>query len=209
MKLNLHTDDHGNPQPEPPWNLDTMTPSGSCHRHESGGCQGSSGHRPPASPTLPRQWNGPLKHWSLAGRMFYMGAGTSGRLGVLDAAECPPTFGVSPDLIGRPDCRRGDRLSSKQWRARKTAGSWVREDLTFPPSHQAKTWWWESPPADVLPTSWVAWSWPVQEGCRTVAISCNANCRRSAKRQIWPLRWWSGPRLSPAPHGSRPAQPKS
>lgn len=33
------------------------------------------------------------------GRVFYMGAGTSGRLGVLDASECPPTFGVSPDLI--------------------------------------------------------------------------------------------------------------
>lgn len=33
------------------------------------------------------------------GRIFYMGAGTSGRLGVLDAAECPPTFGVSPDTV--------------------------------------------------------------------------------------------------------------
>ena len=33
------------------------------------------------------------------GRLFYVGTGTSGRLGVLDAAECPPTFGVSPDLI--------------------------------------------------------------------------------------------------------------
>ena len=33
------------------------------------------------------------------GRVFYMGAGTSGRLGVLDASECPPTFGVSPDLV--------------------------------------------------------------------------------------------------------------
>lgn len=33
------------------------------------------------------------------GRLIYMGAGTSGRLGVLDAVECPPTFGVSPDLI--------------------------------------------------------------------------------------------------------------
>ena len=33
------------------------------------------------------------------GRLFYIGTGTSGRLGVLDAAECPPTFGVSPDLI--------------------------------------------------------------------------------------------------------------
>lgn len=33
------------------------------------------------------------------GRLIYMGAGTSGRLGVLDAAECPPTFGVSPETV--------------------------------------------------------------------------------------------------------------
>ena len=33
------------------------------------------------------------------GRLFYMGAGTSGRLGVLDAAECPPTFGVPKEMV--------------------------------------------------------------------------------------------------------------
>lgn len=33
------------------------------------------------------------------GRLLYIGAGTSGRLGVLDASECPPTFGVSPHMI--------------------------------------------------------------------------------------------------------------
>ena len=33
------------------------------------------------------------------GRLFYIGAGTSGRLGVVDASECPPTFGVSFDLV--------------------------------------------------------------------------------------------------------------
>ena len=33
------------------------------------------------------------------GRLIYIGAGTSGRLGVLDASECPPTFGVRPDLV--------------------------------------------------------------------------------------------------------------
>lgn len=33
------------------------------------------------------------------GRIFYMGAGTSGRLGVLDASEIPPTFGMPPTLI--------------------------------------------------------------------------------------------------------------
>ncbi|MEO5824912.1 MAG: N-acetylmuramic acid 6-phosphate etherase [Gemmatimonadales bacterium] len=33
------------------------------------------------------------------GRLLYVGAGTSGRLGVLDASECPPTFGTPPDLV--------------------------------------------------------------------------------------------------------------
>ena len=33
------------------------------------------------------------------GKLYYIGTGTSGRLGVLDAAECPPTFGVSPELV--------------------------------------------------------------------------------------------------------------
>ncbi len=33
------------------------------------------------------------------GRLFYIGAGTSGRLGVLDASECPPTFNAAPDLV--------------------------------------------------------------------------------------------------------------
>lgn len=33
------------------------------------------------------------------GRIIYIGAGTSGRLGLLDAVECPPTFGVSPDIV--------------------------------------------------------------------------------------------------------------
>lgn len=33
------------------------------------------------------------------GRLFYLGAGTSGRLGVLDASECPPTFGVDPGMV--------------------------------------------------------------------------------------------------------------
>jgi len=36
---------------------------------------------------------------SQGGRLIYMGAGTSGRLGVLDAAECPPTFGVAADRV--------------------------------------------------------------------------------------------------------------
>ena len=36
---------------------------------------------------------------SKGGKLYYVGTGTSGRLGVLDASECPPTFGVSPELV--------------------------------------------------------------------------------------------------------------
>jgi N-acetylmuramic acid 6-phosphate etherase len=40
-----------------------------------------------------------VEHLQKGGRLFYIGAGTSGRLGVLDASECPPTFGVQPSLV--------------------------------------------------------------------------------------------------------------
>ena len=40
-----------------------------------------------------------VEHFQRGGHLFYVGAGTSGRLGVLDASECPPTFGVSPSLV--------------------------------------------------------------------------------------------------------------
>ena len=40
-----------------------------------------------------------VERFRAGGRLFYVGAGTSGRLGVLDASECPPTFGVSPLLV--------------------------------------------------------------------------------------------------------------
>ena len=39
------------------------------------------------------------KAFENGGRLIYMGAGTSGRLGVLDASECPPTYGVSPEQV--------------------------------------------------------------------------------------------------------------
>lgn len=40
-----------------------------------------------------------IEKMSHGGRLFYIGAGTSGRLGILDASECPPTFGVPYDLV--------------------------------------------------------------------------------------------------------------
>ena len=39
------------------------------------------------------------ERFSSGGRLIYVGAGTSGRLGVLDASECPPTFSTSPEMV--------------------------------------------------------------------------------------------------------------
>lgn len=50
-------------------------------------------------PAVARAVDGIVERLERGGRLFYTGTGTSGRLGVLDAAECPPTFGVAPDLV--------------------------------------------------------------------------------------------------------------
>jgi N-acetylmuramic acid 6-phosphate etherase len=54
------------------------------------------------------------------GRLFYIGAGTSGRLGVLDASECPPTFGVSPLMV--------QGIIAGGQRALTTSVEWVEDD---------------------------------------------------------------------------------
>ena len=52
-----------------------------------------------AIPEIERLVTGIVERMKKGGRIFYMGAGTSGRLGVLDASEIPPTFGMSPGWI--------------------------------------------------------------------------------------------------------------
>lgn len=50
-------------------------------------------------PNIARAVDEIAERFQRGGRLFYIGAGTSGRLGVLDASECPPTFSVPPDLV--------------------------------------------------------------------------------------------------------------
>lgn len=52
-----------------------------------------------ALPEIARLVEGTAERLARGGRLFYLGAGTSGRLGMLDAAECPPTFGTPPELV--------------------------------------------------------------------------------------------------------------
>jgi N-acetylmuramic acid 6-phosphate etherase len=50
-------------------------------------------------PEIARAVDAVVERLEKGGRLFYIGTGTSGRLGVLDASECPPTFGVSAELV--------------------------------------------------------------------------------------------------------------
>src|ERR1041384_449661 len=50
-------------------------------------------------PSINRLVNAALKKMKSGGRLFYIGAGTSGRLGIVDASECPPTFGVPHEWV--------------------------------------------------------------------------------------------------------------
>jgi N-acetylmuramic acid 6-phosphate etherase len=67
-----------------------------------------------------------VKRVGAGGRLFYIGTGTSGRLGVLDAAECPPTFGVAPEMVqgviagGYDACHRAVEASEDDAAAGRT-----------------------------------------------------------------------------------------
>lgn len=157
MKLNLHkmTTETRN---QSTWNLDTMTPL------EVVTAMNQEDAKVPQAiaPQLPRiaqavEWA--IEALESGGRMFYMGAGTSGRLGVLDAAECPPTFGVSPDLIVGL-IAGGEQAFIKAVEGAEDSRELGAEDPSFRPSHQQRPGGGNRRQPDVLPTSWVAWSWP-------------------------------------------------
>lgn len=74
----------------------------------------------PAIPALSELVDEIVKAFKAKGRLFYIGAGTSGRLGVLDASECPPTFGVPSTMV------QGIIAGGKQ--ALTTAVEWVEDD---------------------------------------------------------------------------------
>src|SRR5271157_3122122 len=50
-------------------------------------------------PAIARAVDAIVAAFERGGRLYYIGAGTSGRLGVLDASECPPTFSVPPEMV--------------------------------------------------------------------------------------------------------------
>ncbi len=115
-------------------------------------------------------------------RIIYLGAGTSGRLGVLDAVECPPTFGVSPDVvIGL--IAGGPSAFIKAVEGAEDSQTLCKEDLLEKKIH----------PNDLVVGLAASGRTPYvihglrfarEFGCKTVAISCNKNSEISKEAEL-------------------------
>ena len=105
------------------------------------------------------------------GRLFYMGAGTSGRLGVLDAAECPPTFGVDPGMVVGL-IAGGEKAFIKAVEGAEDSRELGRQDLE---SHQLTQKDFVIGIAASGRTPYVlgGLAYAKELGCRTAAIACN------------------------------------
>ena len=106
------------------------------------------------------------------GRIIYTGAGTSGRLGVLDAVECPPTFGVSPDVVvglmaggnnAFDRAAEGAEDSRELGREDLIRIGLEKRDIVIGIAASGRT-----------PYVLGGLAYAREVGCRTVAISCNA-----------------------------------
>ena len=116
------------------------------------------------------------------GRLFYIGTGTSGRLGVLDASECPPTFGVSPDLVqgiiaGGYDALRkaaeGAEDDSEQAARDLAAFALTAKDVVVGISASGNT-----------PYTLGALEYANKVGAARVALTCNPESRMAAAAEV-------------------------
>lgn len=121
------------------------------------------------------------------GRIIYIGAGTSGRLGVLDAVECPPTFGVSKDLVvgliaggekAFVEAVEGAEDSETLCEADLKAIGLTSKDLVIGLAASGRT-----------PYVIHGLAFANQTGCHTVAIACNKGSEigKTAKLAIEPV----------------------
>ena len=105
------------------------------------------------------------------GRVIYVGTGTSGRLGALDSAECPPTFGVDPKMV-QFVIAGGEKALSRAVEASEDTPELGRRDL----SKRKPT------KKDVViglaasgrtPYTWAALKFAREKGCKTIAVTAN------------------------------------
>src|SRR5262247_3097984 len=124
------------------------------------------------------------------GRLFFVGAGTSGRLGVLEAAECPPTFGTPPRLVqaimagGRAAVFRSrEGAEDDEGAARRAVRSRVRRhDVVVGITASGRT-----------PFALAALVAARRLGARTILVACNAGETRALADVV--IAPWPGPEV--------------
>jgi N-acetylmuramic acid 6-phosphate etherase len=118
-----------------------------------------------------------VSRFKTGGRLVYTGAGTSGRLGFMDAAECPPTFGVAPDQVtcvmagGREAVFKARELTeddADQAKNDLTAFGLKSRDVVLAIASSGRT-----------PYCIGALQYAASIGAGTIALSCNKNARLS------------------------------
>lgn len=116
------------------------------------------------------------------GRLFYTGAGTSGRLGVLDASECPPTFGVDPGqvvgLIAGGDVAlrnpvEGAEDSEEMGRQDLLEHQLTQHDIVVGIAASGRT-----------PYTIGCLTYANQLGCRTISVTCNESSKMAQIAQL-------------------------
>ena len=119
---------------------------------------------------------------SKGGRLIYMGAGTSGRLGVIDAAECPPTYGVSSECISGIIAGGYDRLVSAGESAEDSAEAGIA-DLEKKNLRPEDTVMGISVAGNAAYVA-DALAFARSKGCLTVGLSSNAGSRLDKESDI-------------------------
>ena len=116
------------------------------------------------------------------GRLIYVGTGTSGRIAALDAAECPPTFGIDPKLVqfvmaggnkalgAAIEADEDSRIMGAREIRKKRPG---KKDIVVGVSASGRT-----------PFTIAAVSWARRAGAKTVAVTCNPRSRLAAAADL-------------------------
>lgn len=125
----------------------------------------------PALPDIARCVEWTTASVEAGGRIIYMGAGTSGRLGVLDAVECPPTFGVTPDVVVGL-IAGGERAFVKAVEGAEDSRELGRNDLEALQLNEKDTVIGIAA-SGRTPYVLGGLAYAKEVGCHTVAISCN------------------------------------
>ncbi len=116
------------------------------------------------------------------GRLIYIGAGTSGRLGVIDATECPPTYGVPPEMVVGIIAGGRERVFSSSENEEDKADSGIRDlkALNLTPNDRVMGISAAGNAAYVAD----ALAYARSIGCKTIGFSCNYGSRLDLESDI-------------------------